>query len=70
MYRLLDQLQAEEPHLQVLAPALFLRFVGDVLNVDLPRVFQIVHNMEHDERAGKAEQFRAMRAYVKGELKK
>lgn len=70
MYRLLETLQDEAPHVQLLAPALLIRIVGDILDVDLQRLMQIVSNMEHDERHGQAEHFRAMREYVKFELGK
>ena len=68
MYSLLGILEDKPTEVQLLAPALLLRIMADVLRVDLQKVFTTVSNMEHNKAYGQAQHFAAMRDYVKGEL--
>lgn len=70
-FKLVDAIQFEQPHIQVAAAAAFLLAICERHMTEPSRVVGVVRNMFNDTRyeAGRAEHFRALRDYVKHEIK-
>jgi hypothetical protein len=70
-FRIIDALQEQQSHLQVAAVAAVFLAICDRHMIEPSRVATVIRNMFADTRyvAGNAEHFRAIRDYVKHELK-
>jgi hypothetical protein len=70
-FKLVDAMQGEQPHMQVAAAGALFLAICDRYQIEPHRVATVIRNMFEDRRyvAGNAEHFRAIRDYVKHELK-
>lgn len=70
-FTIIDAIQGDQPHMQVAAVAAVFLAICDHHRVEPSRVAPVIRNMFNDTRyvAGNAEHFRAIRDYIKHELK-
>lgn len=67
-FLVLNEIQEGKPHEQVVAAAVVFLTICEALKVPPQDVFVATKNLLNDEREGGREQFRALQAYVDGEL--
>lgn len=70
-FKLVDAIQGERPHMQVAAAGALFLAICDHHRIPPSDVAVVIRNMFSDTRlvAGNAEHFRAIRDYIKHELK-